>query len=193
MPADQSSTGAASGGARRLWRFVPFVVFLGLGAVFAVELYDADKDALPSALIDRPAPAFEMPSLRVEGETFSTADLKTGEVSVLNLWASWCGPCRVEQPELVRLAETTDVTLYGVAYRDKPEASMRFLQELGDPFDKIGKDEDGQTSLRWGVSGVPETFVISGDGTIVYKHVGPIQNDDMEKKILPAIEAAKAR
>lgn len=191
MATDQTSA-SAGGGARRLWRFAPFVVFLGLGAVFAVELYDEDKDTLRSALIDRPVPEFELPSLLVEGESFSSADLKAGGVTIVNLWASWCAPCRVEQPELVKLGERSDVTLYGVAYRDKPEASKRFLSQLGNPFKKVGVDEDGQASIRWGVSGVPETFVINGAGSVVYKHVGPIQNDDLEKKILPAIEAAKA-
>lgn len=190
MAADQNSAGAV-GGTRRLWRFVPFLVFLGLGAVFAVELFDPDKDTLRSALIDRPVPDFEVPSLLVEGESFRDADLKTGGVTIVNLWASWCGPCRIEQPELVKLGERKDVTLYGVAYRDKPDASKRFLTELGNPFKKVGVDEDGQASIRWGVSGVPETFVINGEGSVIYKHVGPIQNDDLEKKILPAIEAAK--
>lgn len=176
---------------RRLWALAPFLAFAAVGAVFAVQLYHGHTNNLPSALIDRPAPEFSLANLQDGGAPFTDGDLRAGEVTVVNLFASWCGPCKLEHPELVKLAALGDVRLYGVAYRDEPSAASRMLGELGNPFAKVGLDQDGQASLRWGVSGVPETFVVAGDGTVVYKHVGPIQNSDLDKKILPAIEAAR--
>ena len=174
------------------WRFLPFIAFLALGVVFAAQLFDESDELLPSALIDRPAPEFELVNLQPGGPPLSGADLRAGEVTVVNIWASWCAPCRIEHPELMRLSEQHGVTVIGVAYRDKPENSRRMLAELGDPFAKVGVDSDGQAALRWGVSGVPETFVVAGDGTVLYKQ-GPISNRDLDTKILPAVEAAKAR
>lgn len=176
--------------ARDIWRFAPLAVFAAVGAVFAVELLDEDSDILESALIDQPVPRFELSNLTAGAEPLSDADLKSGAVSVVNLWASWCGPCKIEHPELMRMAREHGVTIYGIAVRDKPGDSRAMLTQLGDPYAKVGVDPDGQTALRWGYSGVPETFVVDGDGAIVFKQ-GPISNNDVEKKILPAIEAAR--
>jgi cytochrome c biogenesis protein CcmG/thiol:disulfide interchange protein DsbE len=177
-------------GGFRLWMLIPVLAFAGIGALFFAGLGREDARVLPSALIDKPAPDFALPPLR-EGEPgLSTADLKTGDVTVVNIWASWCVPCRIEHPKIEELARM-GVTVHGLNYRDSRANALSFLAELGDPFTLIGFDEKGRQGIEWGVYGVPETFVISGDGRIVYKHIGPIQNDDLETKILPAIEKAK--
>ncbi|MEO1686640.1 MAG: DsbE family thiol:disulfide interchange protein [Pseudomonadota bacterium] len=180
----------ASGDKRRnaLWALIPLAVFLAFAAL-AWAMLGRDKDTLPSALIDDPAPQFELEGLR-EGEgVFSTADLTAGEPTVVNVWASWCGPCRIEHPELMRLAEM-GVTVHGLNYKDGGAGARGFLEELGDPYAKVGVDQTGRAGIEWGVYGVPETFVVTGDGRIAYKHVGPIQNDDLEVKLLPALRAA---
>lgn len=184
-----------------VWRYAPLLVFVMLGAAFAHQLL-YKRESLRSALIDRPVPAFSLPSLRDGEDGFSSADLAQGEISVVNLWASWCAPCRAEHPELMRLAALGDVTLYGVNYKDTVAgAGEGFLAELGDPFHKVGVDADGQTALAWGVTGVPETFVVNGEGRIVYKHVGPLfrgfddargeERDDLEEILLPVIRLAQ--
>jgi cytochrome c biogenesis protein CcmG/thiol:disulfide interchange protein DsbE len=110
-------------------------------------------------------------------------------VKLVNIWASWCGPCRIEHPALMQLA-AEGVTLHGINHRDEPANARGFLAELGDPFTLVGVDRTGRAGVEWGVYGVPETFVINGRGEIVYKHVGPIQGSDLEKRIRPAIARA---
>lgn len=179
-----------SGGApsRRLWALVPLAAFLAL-AVLAFFMLGRDKDTLPSALIDRPAPEFDLPGLREGAPGLSTADLRRPGVKVVNVWASWCGPCRVEHPELVELAGM-GVTVHGLNYKDRRADAIGFLDELGDPYALIGADTTGRTGIEWGVYGVPETFIVDAEGRIVHKHVGPIQNDDLQTRILPALRAA---
>lgn len=186
----------------RLWRFAPLIGFAGLGVAFAYMLFNNSGGTLASALIGRPSPAFATPLLDrsdspspsglAEG-TLSTADLTKGGLSIVNLWASWCAPCRIEHPQLVALAERGDVAVHGIAFHDKPEAARAFLAELGDPFAKVGLDEDGQASLKWGVEGVPETFLIDGDGKVILKHTGEISEEDLRTIIVPAIERATGR
>lgn len=171
-----------------IWAAIPLAAFLGLAAV-SYAMLGRDKETLPSALIDRPAPQFELPPLREGAEGLSTAALTAGGVKLVNVWASWCGPCRVEHPHLMRLAELGAV-VHGLNYKDERANAIGFLDELGDPYVRIGADRNGRAGIEWGVYGVPETFVIDGEGRIVHKHVGPIQNDDLETKILPAMRAA---
>jgi cytochrome c biogenesis protein CcmG/thiol:disulfide interchange protein DsbE len=171
-----------------LWATVPLVLVLGFGAL-SYAMLGRDKDTLPSALIDRPAPEMALPGLTEGDPGLTTAMLRADGVKVVNVWASWCGPCRVEHPELMRLAEM-GVTLHGLNYKDEPRNAKAFLEELGDPYDSVGVDDRGRAGIEWGVYGVPETFVIDADGAIAFKHVGPIQNDDLERKILPALRAA---
>lgn len=176
-----------------LTALLPLGLFALIGAAFAWGLFTEHDGTLPSTRIGRAAPSFTLPALARPGhsaEPFTDADLRQGGVKVVNLWASWCGPCRLEQPQLVALKQRADVALYGIAYRDKPAASLAFLEDLGDPFDKVGRDDDGQVGLRWGVEGVPETFVIDGAGQVTLKHTGPISPQDLETIILPAIERA---
>src|SRR5262249_54576538 len=146
------------------------VVFGMMAAAFLVGL-GIDPNILPSALIDEEVPQFALPPLPGKGEGFSSADLK-GHVSLVNAFASWCGPCRIEHPVLNALAQKKRVTIYGLNYKDRPEAGLAWLAELGDPYAKIGAD-NGRVGLEWGIYGVPETFLVDRGGRIRYKHVGP--------------------
>jgi cytochrome c biogenesis protein CcmG/thiol:disulfide interchange protein DsbE len=168
---------------RRLLYLIPVVVFAAVGIGLAVGL-TRDPGTLPSALVDRPVPQFELPAL--EGaDSLSDADLR-GRVSLVNVFASWCVPCRVEHPVLMRLAEQ-GVPIFGINYKDPPDQAKAWLAELGDPFAKIGADRNGRVGIEWGVYGVPETFVIDAEGRIRHRHVGPIQARDLEQTLLPIL------
>jgi cytochrome c biogenesis protein CcmG/thiol:disulfide interchange protein DsbE len=140
--------------------------------------------------------AFELPPLpgrtAGEGGGLSRADLGGGEGPMLvNVFASWCVPCRIEHPLIARLAEEHGVTVHGLNYKDRPGAALAWLQEMGDPYAKIGSDQNGRVGIEWGVYGVPETFVIDKEGRVAYKHVGPLQPRDVERTILPLLEKLK--
>ena len=172
--------------AARILYLVPVLVFAGLAALFMARLYSGDPSRLPSALIGRPVPNFELPAVEglrgPSGEPvpgISTASLKGDKVTLLNVWASWCAPCRIEHPLLMDLAKDPSVRLHGFNYKDKPENARRFLGTFGNPFGFVGADESGRTAIEFGVYGVPETFVIGRDGTIRYKHVGPLTPEAM--------------
>jgi cytochrome c biogenesis protein CcmG/thiol:disulfide interchange protein DsbE len=169
---------------RRLIYLVPVAVFGVLAAGSYVGL-GIDTNVLPSPLIDQPAPDFALPALADGKPGFATADLK-GQVSLVNTFASWCGPCRAEHPVLNALAQTKRLPIYGVDYKDKREAALAWIAELGDPYTKIGTD-DGQVGIEWGVYGVPETFLIDRAGRIRYKHVGPLTDADVAHTILPLV------
>ena len=170
---------------RRGWLFLlPVTLFAALAAGFYAGL-GADTTTLPSALIDQAAPRFALPPLDGDEAGFSTADLE-GRVSLVNTFASWCAPCRTEHPVLNALAQSKRVAIYGINYKDKPEAARAWIAELGNPYTRIGAD-DGRVGIEWGVYGVPETFVVDRDARIRYKHVGPLTRGDLEQKILPLI------
>lgn len=190
--AEQPSGGKGATRPRNWLRFLPFALFAAVGLVFGLQLASPPSPTLKSQLLGKPAPELGLPVLGEEGATLTRADFATDGATVVNYWASWCGPCRIEHPALMALSEREGVTMIGVAYHDKPDAARKFLDDLGDPFDRIGLDEPGQAALRWGIEGVPETFVINRAGEVVYKHSGPIQNGDLERKILPAIEQAQS-
>ena len=170
---------------------VPLVVFAGFAALALIGLQREDPDALPSTLEGRPAPGVAVTPLG-DKPSFSDADLRAGEVSLVNYWASWCAPCRVEHPKLETLAEE-GIPIYGVNYKDKPDNALGFLQELGDPYAAIGADANGRMALDWGLYGVPETYVIDGEGRIVLRFAGPITDRVLENTIRPAINEAKGR
>jgi len=186
------------GAASRSWlRLAPLGVFLLLAGLFAVQLFSGDPSKLPSALIGRPAPAFSLPPLEglagVAG--FSDANLRDGHVSVINVFASWCVPCRAEAPTLMSLAQdealkAQGVKLYGLSYKDEAANAVRFLKQEGNPFEAVGADTAGRTAIDFGVYGVPETFVVRGDGVVAYKLVGPLTPYALEKTLLPEIEKA---
>ena len=125
------------------------------------------------------------------GSRVSSADLKRGRVSIVNVWASWCGPCRLEHPFLLRLAKDETIDMIGINYKDQPANARRFLGMLGNPYSAVGVDTDGKAAIEWGVHGVPETFIVDGKGTVIYKHIGPIGQRAMAEQVLPAIKRAR--
>ena len=164
---------------------LPAAVFAAIAAAFLWGLFN-NEDSLPSTMIGRDIPEFDLPPIEGRENGLSTSDLR-GEVSLVNVWASWCVPCRVEMPLLVELSQTGSVSIHGINLKDKPAAARRFLAELGDPYDRIGADSSGRASIDWGVYGVPETFVIDSEGRIAYKHVGPFNRHSLENDILPVV------
>ncbi|WP_299843635.1 DsbE family thiol:disulfide interchange protein [uncultured Roseovarius sp.] len=168
---------------------LPPAIFLGLAGLFYVGMLRENPDALPSALVDKPAPAVMLTQLGTE-KPFEDSDLRDGTVKLVNYWASWCGPCRAEHPNLEALSEE-GVTIYGANYKDDPVKALNFLEELGNPYAKIGADDSGRMALNWGVYGVPETYVIDGDGNVVLRFAGPITERVLDKTIRPAIDAAR--
>lgn len=179
-------------------RMAPVAIFLLVAAIFAFSLQSGDPSKLPSAMIGKPVPASTFPAIDGLLENgapvpgFSNADLAKGKVTVVNFWASWCASCVEEHPLLAEIAEAADVPIFGIAQKDDPAASRRFLSRYGNPFTAAGQDPTGRASIDWGVYGMPETFVVNGEGKITYKHVGPISRASMERDVLPAIAAAKA-
>ncbi len=170
----------------RLVYLVPTLVFLAVAAALGWGL-TRDASVLPSALIGKPAPDFRLPPIPGRDERgFSRADLG-GRPVLVNVWASWCVPCRAEHPVITRLAEKEGVIVHGINYKDATEDALAFLGGLGDPFTRIGQDRDGRVAIDWGVYGIPETFVVDAEGVIRYKHVGPMTPRDVEEKILPLI------
>ena len=182
---------------RLVLTLAPLIVFLALAALFLMQL-GKDASRVPSALIGRPVPEFALPKLDgVAQPPFATADLKAGKVSLVNIFASWCGPCRDEHPQLMKLAadpklKAAGVQIIGLNYKDQNANARRFLEQLGNPYTHIGVDAAGRASIEWGVYGVPETFIVKGDGTIAYKFIGPISAQALEKTIMPQIERALA-
>ena len=175
---------------RSLLTFVPIVVAAAVGAVFYWGM-KTGSDTLPSALIGRPVPDFKLPPIEGRQDGFDTADLQ-GKVSLVNVWASWCVPCRAENPLLVALSKRGIVPIYGLNYKDKAKDALGFLAELGDPFTRIGADIAGRVAIDWGVYGVPETYVIDAEGRIVYRQVGPVDQKILDEKILPIVARLQA-
>jgi cytochrome c biogenesis protein CcmG/thiol:disulfide interchange protein DsbE len=169
----------------RHWLYVlPIVVFGLMAAGFYFGL-GIDSNVLPSALINEEAPQFDLPPLPGRDKGLATADLR-GQVSLVNMFASWCAPCRMEHPVLIALAQSKRLPIYGIDYKDTGDAALSWIAELGDPYSKIGADS-GQVGIEWGDYGVPETFVIDKTGHIRYKHVGPLSGDDIKNTILPLV------
>ena len=176
---------------RGLLAAAPLVVFVALAGLLFMRLFAGDSSRLPSALIGQSAPTLDLPGL--DGAPgLADADLRQGHVTVVNVFASWCAPCRAEHEFLMALAHDSDlaakgVTLIGVAQKDPAENVRRFLGALGDPYAKVGLDGDGRAGIDWGVYGVPETFVVRGDGAIAFKQIGPIDAATLKDAVKPAI------
>ena len=170
----------------RLVYLVPIAIFAVIAAAFAVGL-TLDPKVLPSALIGKAVPAFDLPPVKGRTAGLSSKDLK-GEVSLVNVFASWCVECRVEHPFLMELARQGVVPVHGLNYKDKPDDAANWLDTLGDPYTRTGADRDGRVAIDWGVYGVPETYVITKVGRIAHKQVGPITPKDLQRTILPLIE-----
>jgi cytochrome c biogenesis protein CcmG/thiol:disulfide interchange protein DsbE len=167
-----------------------FLVLAGFASVALIATLRGERDMtqLPSAMLGKPAPAIELPDLRDPSGSVSAADL-AGRPFLVNVFASWCAPCRAEAPALALLAEQIDIL--GLAYKDRPEDSQTFLDQYGDPFVAVGVDRDGDAGMAWGVYGVPETFLVGADGTILMRHAGPIDRRVLDEVILPAIGGVK--
>ena len=165
------------------------VLALALMVLFGLGLLRGDG-TLPSALLGKPVPEFALSPVLGREEGLSTQDLM-GHVSLVNVFASWCVPCRAEHPLFMELSATGEVPLYGINYKDQPEQARAWLDELGDPYTRIGADIDGRAGIEWGVYGVPETYVIASDGTIAYRHVGPISQAVLQETLLPIVRDLK--
>jgi cytochrome c biogenesis protein CcmG, thiol:disulfide interchange protein DsbE len=189
MTASETQGEGGQAGGRRLWLFLPLVGFAALAALFLVRLQAGDPSQIPSVLINKPTPHFALPPLAPEnGGGLSDADLAKG-VHVVNVWASWCGPCRLEHPLLMQLAQDKRIEVDGINYKDVPENARGFLGVLGDPFARIGADREGSTAIDWGVYGVPETFIVR-DGVITHKFIGPLSEERLAGDLKPAIDKA---
>ena len=174
-------------GLRNLLFILPVLLFIALAGYFALALRPGyDPHALPSALIDKEAPTFALGGLN-EGAGVSRDALKGGPV-LINFFASWCVPCRVEHPLLMRLAEHDHVPLYGIDYKDQPEDAHKLLTQFGDPYRAIGMDRDGRVGLDFGVYGVPETYVLDRTGHIRKRFVGPLTAQQVDRELLPLLK-----
>ncbi len=180
----------ATRGPGRLGLVVPVAVFAVISVALGIGL-TLRPDEIPSALIGKPVPEFDLPPVEGSALGLSSKDLK-GEVSLVNVWASWCTACRVEHPLLMRLSAEGAVTVHGLNYKDKPAHARDWLDTLGDPYTRNGADRDGRVAIEWGVYGVPETFVVDADGRIAYKHIGAINPEVLDGTILPLIETLRA-
>lgn len=170
--------------------FLPLALFAALALAFWLGL-GRDPSILPSALIDQPMPAFQLASVREGDEAFDNADLE-GQVALVNVFASWCGPCRTEHPTLIRLAQEGRTPIYGINWKESPAEGRRYLAEAGDPYANIGSDENGRFALDLGVTGAPETFIVDRHGRIRHKQVGPITPEVWRVEIEPIINQLEA-
>ena len=177
--------------ARVPWLFlVPPAIFLGLAGLFLGGMLRGGDDSLPSTFIGRAAPDLPdegLPCLPV----LTDADLRDGEVTIVNFWASWCPPCRAEHPRLLELA-ASGLPIVGVNFKDEAETATTYLQEDGNPFVGVGFDPQGRRAIDWGVTAPPETFIVAGDGTVLYRFAGPLVGSDYEQRFLPELEKALA-
>ena len=173
---------------------IPLAVFLLLAVIFMKQLYAGGSTSeIPSVLIGKPAPALDLPPLEglvaQDGQLPGIASgMLEGKTSVINVWASWCVPCRAEHPLMERLGNDPRFQLLGVNYKDQAGNALRFLGQLGNPYDAVGVDLRGKAAIDWGVYGVPETFIVDPEGKVRYKHVGPLTEEGLREKFLPELE-----
>jgi cytochrome c biogenesis protein CcmG/thiol:disulfide interchange protein DsbE len=184
---------------RRRWQVaLPLIGFLAIAGLFMLRLYGGDPSRIPSALIGRPAPQTALPALAglvQDGAPVPGLDPAAfkGKVSVVTVWASWCVPCHDEAPLLTELAKDTRLPIVGINYKDSADTARRFLGRYGNPFSMVGVDGNGRGSIEWGVYGVPETFVVGRDGTILYKLVGPVTPANLDSVLKVEIEKALSK
>ena len=172
---------------------LPLLLFAGLAGLFWFALHGGDPSRLPSAMIGKQVPDFSLPPLDAlttdagPVQSFGPEDLAAGKPTIVNVFASWCVPCQEEHPVLMALAKRPGVRLYGINYKDDAASARRFLGRHGNPFERVGVDRSGRVGIDFGVYGVPETYVIAGDGKIAYRHVGPLTEQDVTQKLLPLL------
>ena len=199
-PQEATSKPGKGSGRGLLIALLPLVVFLALALIFYKQLAGGGASSdIPSALIGKPVP--EVSFAPLEGLSQGGAavpavtpellkSIPEGKLAIVNVWASWCGPCRQEHPLLVQLGGEEAFAIYGINYKDHTENALRFLGQLGNPYDAVGVDPKGRGAIEWGVYGIPETFIVGKDGTILAKHVGPLTPEAVEKTIRPLLGAS---
>ncbi|MDR6755695.1 cytochrome c biogenesis protein CcmG/thiol:disulfide interchange protein DsbE [Mycoplana sp. BE70] len=193
QPIDERPAGSRT---RILLALTPLIIFATLAAIFFLQLSSGrDVSEIPSALIGTKAPFHNLAPL--EGATRNgapmpalTAETAKGKLTLVNFWASWCVPCRQEHPVILALSQDPRLTVVGVNYKDGAENALRFLGELGNPYAAIGIDPNGKMAIDWGVYGIPESYLVGPDGTILYKKVGPFDENSVKTGLMPAIEKA---
>lgn len=169
----------------RLAGYIPLIVFFVMAVFLAIGL-TMDPREIPSPLIGKPVPEFKLPPVKGRTQGLASADLR-GQVSIVNVFASWCVACREEHPVLLELSRKGIVPIHGLNYKDKPDDAQAWLDQLGDPYTRTGADISGRVAIDWGVYGVPETFVIDREGRIAYKHIGPVTPEALRDKLIPVI------
>ena len=176
---------------RHLLYLLPVVLFVVVAVYFLVALYSSrDPQEVPSALVGKPAPGFTLAPLLPDLPGVARADLG-GSVVLVNFFASWCVPCRAEHPFLMHMAADASLPIFGIDWQDKPDAARAYIQELGNPYARIGLDQSGRTGIDFGITGVPETFVLAPDGRICYRQWGPVTDDDTEQALLAKIKECR--
>ncbi|MCA1442026.1 DsbE family thiol:disulfide interchange protein [Ensifer sp. IC4062] len=193
-PPDERRPGAL----RFVFAALPLIIFAALALIFWTQLNSGkDVSEIPSALIGTKAPKLNLPPL--EGATLAGQPMPAlndaaikGKLTLVNVWASWCVPCRQEHPIILQLSKDPRLTVVGINYKDQNENALRFLGELGNPFSAIGVDPRGKAAIDWGVYGIPESYLVGADGTILYKRVGPFDERSLKEGLMPAIEKALA-
>ena len=173
---------------RRLLVLIPIVLFVAAAVAFAYALLtDRRPDSIPSVLLDKKAPTIILPALAASGVPGLDETTLVGQVTLVNLFASWCLPCKAEHPLLVDLTKRDDLLVVGINWKDKPDAAAAFLARLGNPYDAIGTDENGRAGIEWGISGVPESFLVDRDGVVRYRWVGPLDQITIDEQLLPLV------
>nr|CAD6431653.1 DsbE family thiol:disulfide interchange protein [Rhizobium sp. Q54] len=193
----EKSPDRSRGIGRYVLALVPLLVFAGFALIAGKMLYDQDVNgrdisAIPSALIGQKAPSLALPALDGANTPALSDAAIAGRLTLVNVFASWCVPCRQEHPILKELAKDERLTVVGINYKDRNDNALRFLGELGNPYDAIGVDPNGKAAIDWGVYGIPESYLVGADGTILYKKVGPFDERTLTQELLPAIEKAAA-
>jgi cytochrome c biogenesis protein CcmG/thiol:disulfide interchange protein DsbE len=186
------------GFARYALALIPLVVFLGFAGIAGKMLYDQDVNgrdvsSIPSALIGRQAPSLALPPLEGSNTVALTDAAMTGKLTLVNVFASWCVPCRQEHPMLKELAKDSRLNIVGINYKDKNDNALRFLGELGNPYKAVGIDPNGKAAIDWGVYGIPESYLVGPDGKILYKRVGPFDERSITQDLMPSIEKAAGK
>lgn len=195
---DRDSKAKSTGRARYVLALIPLLLFGGFALIAGKMLYDQDVNgldisAIPSALIGAKAPALSLPPLEGSNLPALTDAAIKGKLTLVNVFASWCIPCRQEHPLLKELSKDSRITVVGINYKDSRANALRFLGELGNPFAAIGVDPNGKAAIDWGVYGIPESYLVGADGTILFKKVGPFDPRSIERDLLPAITAAAGK
>lgn len=197
MSDNQQNTASGKGVGRYLLAAVPLLVFAVIAGTAGKMLYDQDFNGknvseIPSALIGTKAPTLDLPALDGSNTPPLTSPAIAGKLTLVNVFASWCVPCRQEHPILKELSKDIRLNVVGINYKDKNDNALRFLGELGNPYRAIGVDPNGQAAIDWGVYGIPESYLVAADGTILYKKVGPFDSQSLKTGLYPAIEKALA-